>query len=206
MVDWARHNASVPSACEEVPVSVFRCCSILSVILMVPSVALGGSVSGAGALSGADQGQGSDRGSMQESVLQQDPKPQQAEQALEPRSRQMESGAVTRTPPHDEGQRQESADEMQKMNVLRPNWQEIVGRPGSATVFRRWLAKQPKAYQRMIEAASTAAELNESIEEFLASSDARDAAHQEELEVKLAEMRARAQEQGRPGDEGQQLK
>jgi hypothetical protein len=100
----------------------------------------------------------------------------------------------------------ESADEMQKMNELRPDWQQIVGKTGSATVFRRWLAKQPKAYQRMIESASTAAELNESIEEFLASDEALVAAHLEELDVKLAEMRARAQEQGRHGDEGQRLK
>jgi hypothetical protein len=100
----------------------------------------------------------------------------------------------------------ESADEMQKMNELRPDWQKIVGKTGSATVFRRWLAKQPKAYQRMIESASTAAELNESIEEFLASDEALVAAHLEELDVKLAEMRARAQEQGRHGDEGQRLK
>jgi len=95
---------------------------------------------------------------------------------------------------------------MQKMNGLRPDWQRIVGKPGSATVFRRWLAKQPKAYQRMIEAAATAAELNESIEEFLASDDARVAAQQEELEVKLVEMRANAQAQGRHGDEEQRLK
>lgn len=119
---------------------------------------------------------------------------------------QLESGAVTRTPLHDEVQRQEPADEMQKMTLLRPNWQQIVGRPGSATVFRRWLAKQPKAYQRMIESASTAAELNESIEEFLASDDALVAAHLEELDVKLAEMRARAQGQGRDGDEEPRLK
>jgi hypothetical protein len=118
----------------------------------------------------------------------------------------MESSEVTRTPLHDEALRQEPADEMQKMNALRPNWQQIVGRTGSATVFRRWLAKQPKAYQRMIESASTAAELNESIEEFLASDDALVAAHLEELDVKLAEMRARAQDQGRHGDEGQRLK
>jgi hypothetical protein len=124
----------------------------------------------------------------------------------ERQSLQMENGGVTQTPPHDEIQGQESADEMQKMNVLRPDWQRIVGKTGSTTVFRRWLAKQPKAYQRMIEASSTAAELNESIEEFLASDDAREAAHQEELEVKLAEMRARAQEQGRRGDEGERLK
>lgn len=158
--------------------SVFRGCALLSLMLMVPSVALGGSVSGAGALSGADQGQ----------------------------SRQMESGEITQLPPHDEGEGQEPADELQKMTVLRPNWQQIVGKTGSATVFRRWLAKQPKAYQRMIESASTAAELNESIEEFLASDDALVAAHLEELDVKLAEMRARAQEQGRRGDEEQRLK
>ncbi|MDX2251543.1 MAG: hypothetical protein NW202_04600 [Nitrospira sp.] len=151
--------------------SVFQRCSLLSLILMVPCVALGGSVNGDG----------------------------------ERQSPQMESGAVTQTPPHDEAQRQESADEMQKMTLLRPNWQQIVGRPGSATVFRRWLAKQPKAYQRMIESASTAAELNESIEEFLASDDALVAAHREELDVKLAEMRARAQGQGRHDDEGQRL-
>ena len=102
--------------------------------------------------------------------------------------------------------RQEPADEMQKMTGLRPNWQQIVGRTGSSTVFRRWLAKQPKAYQRMIESASTAAELNEAIEEFLASDDARVAAHLEELEVKLAEMRAKAQDPGRHGDEGQWIK
>ena len=129
---------------------VVRGCLILSVLLMVPSVVLGGSVGGPGAFSDADQ-----------------------------------------------APRQESADEMQKMNELRPNWQQIVGRTGSATVFRRWLAKQPKAYQRMIESATTAAELNESIEEFLASDDARVAAHQEELDVKLAEMRATAQAQDR---------
>ena len=157
---------------EEVPVSVCRCGSLLALMLMAPSVALGGSVSGTDALSGAEH---------------------------------MESGAVTRTPLPDEGQRQEPADEMQKMTMLRPDWQRIVGKTGSATVFRRWLAKQPKAYQRMIESASTAAELNESIEEFLASDDARVAAHREELDVKLAEMRARAQGQGRQGDEGQRL-
>lgn len=117
----------------------------------------------------------------------------------------MERGEGTRTPLHDEVPRQEPADEMQKMTLLRPNWQQIVGRPGSTTVFRRWLAKQPKAYQRMIESASTAAELNESIEEFLASDDALVAAHLEELDAKLAEMRARAQGQGRHGDEGQRL-
>ena len=151
----------------------FRGWSILSVILMVPSVALGESAGGAGAVSGAGQ---------------------------------MESGAVTQTPLHDELQRQEPADEMQKMTVLRPNWQQIVGKTGSATVFRRWLAKQPKAYQRMIESASTAAELNESIEEFLASDDAREAAHLEELDVKLAEMRARVREPGRRDDEEPRLK
>ena len=147
--------------------------SILSVILMLPSAALGESAGGAGAVSGAGQ---------------------------------MESGAVTQTPPHDELQRQEPADEMQKMTVLRPNWQQIVGKTGSATVFRRWLAKQPKAYQRMIESASTAAELNESIEEFLASDDAREAAHLEELDVKLAEMRARVRDPGRRDDEEPRLK
>lgn len=136
--------------------SGFRRCAFLSVLLMVPSVALG--------------------------------------------------GEVVRTQLHDEVQGQDSIDEMQKMNELRPDWQRIVGKAGSATVFRRWLAKQPKAYQRMIESASTAAELNESIEEFLASDDALVAAHLEELDVKLAEMRARAQEQGRHGDEGQRLK
>jgi hypothetical protein len=115
-------------------------------------------------------------------------------------------GEVTPTPLHDEVQGQDPIDEMQKMNELRPDWQKIVGKAGSATVFRRWLAKQPKAYQRMIESASTAAELNESIEEFLASDEALVAAHLEELDVKLAEMRARAQEQGRHGDEGQRLK
>jgi hypothetical protein len=113
------------------------------------------------------------------------------------------TGALSDT---DQAPRHESADELQKMNELRPNWQQIVGRTGSATVFRRWLAKQPKAYQRMIESADTAADLNESIEEFLASDDARTAAHQEELEVKLAEMRATAQAQGRHGDEGPRLK
>ena len=152
--------------------SICQRCALLSLILMVPSVAFGGSVSGAG----------------------------------ERQSLQMESGEVTRAQLSDEGPRQEPADEMQKMTVLRPNWQKIVGKTGSATVFRRWLAKQPKAYQRMIESASTAAELNESIEEFLESSEAREAAHQEELEVKLAEMRARAQEQGRWGDEEQRLR
>jgi hypothetical protein len=126
--------------------------------------------------------------------------------AGEHQSLQMEGGEITRTPPHDETQGQESADEMQKMTMLRPNWQQIVGKTGSATVFRRWLAKQPKAYQRMIESASTAAELNESIEEFLASDDAREAAHLEELDVKLAEMRARAREQGRRGDEEPRFK
>src|SRR5690349_8909712 len=124
-------------------VSVFQRCSLLSLILMVPCVALGGSVNGDG----------------------------------ERQHLQAESGAVTQTPLPDEGPRQESADEMQKMNGLRPNWQKIVGKTGSTTVFRRWLAKQPKAYQRMIEAATTAEELNESIEEFLASDDARVAAH-----------------------------
>ena len=153
--------------------SMFRYGSILSLLLMVPSVALGESVGGAGALSDADQ---------------------------------MENGEVTRTPLHDEVPHHESTDELQKMNGLRPNWQQIVGKTGSATVFRRWLAKQPKAYQRMIESATTAADLNESIEEFLASDDARVAAHQEELDIKLAEMRAKAQEQGRYGDEGQRLK
>lgn len=123
----------------------------------------------------------------------------------ERQSLQMESGEVTGAPRHDELQRQEPVDEMQKMTMLRPNWQQIVGKTGSATVFRRWLAKQPKAYQRMIESASTAAELNESIEEFLASDDAREAAHLEELDIKLAEMRARAQKQGRRGDEEQRL-
>lgn len=142
--------------CEEVSVSEFYRYSLLSLILMVPSVALG--------------------------------------------------GEVTPTPLHDEVQGQDPIDEMQKMNELRPDWQKIVGKAGSATVFRRWLAKQPKAYQRMIESASTAAELNESIEEFLASDEALVAAHLEELDVKLAEMRARAQEQGRHGDEGQRLK
>jgi hypothetical protein len=171
---------------------------------MVPSVALGGSVSAAGAVSGAEQGQGIDRGSVQDSVPQHALTPPQTEKALERQSRRMESGEVTQTPLHDD-LRQEPADEMQKMSALRPNWQKIVGKTGSATVFRRWLAKQPKAYQRMIEAATTAAELNESIEEFLASDDALVAAHLEELDVKLAEMRARAREQGRSGDEGQRL-
>jgi len=154
-----------------------RCC-LLFLVLMAPSVALGGSESGAEALSGTDQGQ----------------------------SRQLESGESTPRPPRDEGEGQEPADELQKMRVLRPNWQQIVGKTGSATVFRRWLAKQPKAYQRMIESASTAAELDESIEEFLASDDARVAAHLEELDVKLAEMRARAREHGRRGDEEQWIK
>ena len=104
------------------------------------------------------------------------------------------------------GAGQASADEMQKMNELRPDWQKIVGKTGSTTVFRRWLAKQPKAYQRLIESASTAAELNESIEEFLASDDARVAAHLEELDIKLAEMRTRAQDPGRHGDEEQRLR
>lgn len=152
--------------------SVFQRCAFLSLILMVPCVALGGSVNGDG----------------------------------ERQRLQTESGEVTQIPLHDEVQRQESVDEMQKMTVLRPNWQQIVGRPGSVTVFRRWLAKQPKAYQRMIESASTAAELNESIEEFLASDDYLVAAHLEELDAKLAEMRARAREQGRHGDEEQELK
>jgi hypothetical protein len=147
-------------------VSVFYRYSLLSLILIVAPVALGGSVTGAGEVSGADHGQGRDRGIV-----------------------------------HDE-----SADEMQKMNELRPDWQKIVGKTGSATVFRRWLAKQPKAYQRMIESATTAAELNESIEEFLDSSEAREAAHQEELEVKLAEMRTRAQDHGRHDDEEQRLR
>ena len=152
--------------------NVFQRCFLLSLMLMVPCVALGGSVNGDG----------------------------------ERQRLQTESGEVTQTPLHDEGPRQESADEMQKMTVLRPNWQKIVGKTGSTTVFRRWLAKQPKAYQRMVEAAATAGELNESIEEFLASDDARVAAHLEELEIKLAEMRARAQDQGRRDDEGQWLK
>jgi len=137
-------------------VSVFYRYSLLSLILMVPSVALG--------------------------------------------------EEVARTELHEEVQGQDSSDEMQKMNELRPDWQKIVGKTGSATVFRRWLAKQPKAYQRMIESATTAAELNESIEEFLDSSEAREAAHQEELEVKLAEMRARAQDHGRHDDEEQRLR
>jgi hypothetical protein len=115
-------------------------------------------------------------------------------------------GEVARTQLHDEVQGQDSRDEMQKMNELRPNWQTIVGKTGSATVFRRWLAKQPKAYQRLIESATTAAELNESIEEFLGSDDAREAAHQEELDVKLAEMRTRAQDHGRHDDEEQRLR
>ena len=172
--------------------SVFRRCSLLSVMLMLPSVALGGSVSATGALSGTDSGQGRDQGSAQHSASQQDLTPLQPEKAFD------------RLP--DDLDRHEPADEMQKMTALRPNWQKIVGKTGSATVFRRWLAKQHKAYQRMIEGASTAAELDESIEEFLASDEAREAAHQEELDVKLAEMRARAQEQGRRGDEEQQLK
>lgn len=113
------------------------------------------------------------------------------------------TGALSDT---DQAPRHESADELQKMNELRPNWQQIVGRTGSATVFRRWLAKQPKAYQRLIESATTAAELNESIEEFLGSDDAREAAHQEELDVKLAEMRTRAQDHGRHDDEEQRLR
>lgn len=175
-------------------------------MLMVPSIAFGGSVNGAGAVSGSDPEQGRDRVNVQDSVLRSDHSPQQTEKALEPQGRQLEGGEVTRTQLSDEVQRQEPADEMQKMTMLRPSWQKIVGKTGSATVFRRWLAKQPKAYQRMIESASTAAELNESIEEFLASDDARVAAHQEELDIKLAEMRAKAQQPWRHGDEESQLK
>lgn len=184
----------------------FRGGCILSVILTAQAVAFGGSVNGAGGVSGASQEQGGDRGIMQDSVLEQDLMPQQTEKAVEWPSSQQKGGEVSGTQLHDEVQGQEPADEMQKMTVLRPNWQKIVGKTGSATVFRRWLAKQPKAYQRMIESAATAAELNESIEEFLASDDARVAAHQEELEVKLAEMRAKAQEQGRRGDQEQRLR
>ena len=181
-------------------------CALLSLILMVPSIAFGGSVNGTGAVSGADPGQGRDRGMVQDSVPQHDRIPPQTEKTLEPQSDQMEGREVTRMQPSDEGPRQAPADEMQKMTMLRPTWQKIVGKTGSTTVYRRWLAKQPKAYQRMIESASTAAELNESIEEFLASDDARVAAHQEELDIKLAEMRARVQEQNRRGDEDHQLK
>jgi hypothetical protein len=179
---------------------------LLALLLMVPSAVFGESVRGAGALSSAGPGQGSDRGSVLDSVVEYDLLPQRTEKALEPQSRRMEGGEVPPTPLQDEVQRQEPADEMQKLTLLRPNWQQIVGRPGSATVFRRWLAKQPKAYQRMIESASTAAELNESIEEFLASDDYLVAAHLEELDVKLAEMRARAREQSRHGDEEPRLK
>ena len=177
--------------------NVVRACSILSFMLMVPCAALGGS---GGALCGAGQEQGNGR-SLQDVLCEedlfraQDLKPQQTANASERPTLPMESREATRTPFHEEGISQESDDEMQKMKVLRPDWQRIVGKTGSPTVYRRWLAKQPKAYQRMIESATTAAELNESIEEFLESDDALIAAHQEELDTKLAEMRAKAREQ-----------
>jgi hypothetical protein len=58
------------------------------------------------------------------------------------------------------------------LTQLRPNWREIVGSPDtngviSDTAYRRWLANQPKAYQRRMLESTDAAELNESIGEFL---------------------------------------
>jgi len=56
-----------------------------------------------------------------------------------------------------------------QMTALQPNWQEVVGKPGSHTPYRQWLAQQPKAYQRHINETMDPKELHESITEFLAT-------------------------------------
>ncbi len=39
----------------------------------------------------------------------------------------------------------------EKIEAAYPDWQQIVGRPGANTKYRRWLAKQPSCYRKMMD-------------------------------------------------------
>ncbi|MEP6891229.1 MAG: hypothetical protein ABI955_11115 [Nitrospirota bacterium] len=55
------------------------------------------------------------------------------------------------------------------LNSLRPGWRAIIGTPGSDAPYRQWLKRQPKAYQKLINDSASPEEINESIDEFLAT-------------------------------------
>lgn len=55
------------------------------------------------------------------------------------------------------------------LNSLRPGWRTIIGAAGSDAPYRQWLKRQPKAYQKLINDVASPEEINESINEFLAT-------------------------------------
>ena len=55
------------------------------------------------------------------------------------------------------------------LNSLRPGWRTIIGAAGSDAPYRQWLKRQPKAYQKLINDVVSPEEINESINEFLAT-------------------------------------
>ena len=55
------------------------------------------------------------------------------------------------------------------LNSLRPGWRTIIGAAGSDAPYRQWLKQQSKFYQKLVNDVVRPEEINESINEFLAT-------------------------------------
>ena len=54
-------------------------------------------------------------------------------------------------------------------SLRRPGWRTIIGAPGSDVPYRQWLKQQSKFYQKLVNDVVRPEEINESINEFLAT-------------------------------------
>ena len=64
-------------------------------------------------------------------------------------------------------------EEIEELTENYPNWNEVIGAPGSTTEYRKWLLEQPAGYQTVVTNSWKANTIGRSLEKFHAHQEAQ---------------------------------